>query len=62
MILDLISLTPSITISEIAETLDLSVSSAKSVIDELKGSGVLVRVGAKKNGSWMICREGEVKK
>ena len=62
MILDLISLTPSITISEIAETLDLSVSSTKSVIDELKGSGVLVRVGAKKNGSWMICREGEVRK
>ena len=58
----MISLTPSITISEIAETLDLSMGSTKSVIDELKISGVLVRVGAKKNGSWMICRDGGVKK
>lgn len=56
MILDLVSLTPSITISEIAETLDLSVSSAKSLIDGLKGEGVLVRVGAKKNGSLVVNR------
>ena len=53
-IVNLIKLRPEISIKDIAQELDMSVSGVRYHIDHLKNAGVLKRVGSTKKGKWIL--------
>ena len=53
-ILELIKLNPHITVSELAQQLDISTRAIANHIKTLKNENLLERVGADKGGYWKI--------
>jgi Fic family protein len=53
-ILDLITLKPAITAKEIALQLKMSIRQTERYLASLKDKGLIIRVGADKNGAWKI--------
>ena len=53
-LLDLIAKEPTITAPEAAKILNLSVRQVERLISTLRHNNILDRVGANKNGSWII--------
>ena len=53
-VLTLIGKRPTITITEMAETLNLSKNGVVYVLEKLRKKGILVREGAQKKSSWII--------
>ncbi len=53
-VLSLLEKQPSITINQIAETLQISPRTTKRIIKELKEKEIIVRIGSSKTGYWKI--------
>ena len=53
-VLNYIKNNPTTTLKDIAEKNNISFSYAKKIVEELKKSGILKRVGANKNGLWEV--------
>lgn len=58
MILALVQKSPTITVAQIAEQLGVSKRQAERLIASMKVQGVLIRVGANRNGHWEIAEKG----
>ncbi|MDR1878241.1 MAG: putative DNA binding domain-containing protein [Bacteroidales bacterium] len=53
-IVDLINLNPKITVNEMVDMIGLSQRTIKYAIQSLKRSGILERIGARRNGYWKV--------
>lgn len=43
------------TLQEVADNAELSIATVKTNAAKLQDKGLLIRQGAKKNGSWKVC-------
>ena len=56
-IIELLRAKPDMSYEELAEALDASRSTIMRHVQELKGKGILLRIGPKKTGHWQVCPE-----